>query len=116
MAAAAKAHLDTISDLLATTPTFAGLGRDEIDEFLSLCELVEIPSGATVYDEGDTPDDVYVVVRGRLRASRDEEVVGYISRLEPVGEMGALLGEPRRSTVRAVRDSVVLRIPSSDYL
>jgi NTE family protein len=59
---------------------------------------------------------VYIVASGRLRVTSQGALLGYVGRLEPVGEMGIVAGEPRTATVRAVRDSVVLRIPNDEFL
>ncbi|MFN9956625.1 MAG: cyclic nucleotide-binding domain-containing protein, partial [bacterium] len=50
---------------------------------------------------------MYVVVSGRLRATREEDgetrTVGDIGRGETVGEMALLTGDPRSATVHALR-------------
>ncbi|PYQ18633.1 MAG: hypothetical protein DMF81_24320 [Acidobacteria bacterium] len=58
---------------------------------------------------------MYLLVSGRLRAyveraEGDEIVVGEVGRGEVVGEMALLIDEPRSATVRAVRDSELLKL------
>src|SRR4029078_6741752 len=65
--------------------------------------------------EGDAGDALYVVVSGRLSVvvgttPHDERSIAEIGRGETVGEMALLTGAPRSATVRALRDSVLLRL------
>jgi NTE family protein len=102
--------------ILADTPLLAQLDRDALDGLAPLVERQVLRSGESLYEEGDPPAYFYVVASGRLRVTSQGALVGYVGRLEPVGEMGIVVGEPRTATVRAVRDSVVLRIATEDFL
>jgi NTE family protein len=102
--------------VLAETSLFAAVGEAALDELSSRAERQDLRSGECLYSEGEPPTWFYLVVSGRLRVSSQGALVGYVGRSEPVGEMGVLTGEPRTATVRAVRDSIVLRIANSDFL
>lgn len=71
----------------------------------------ELAAGEVLFREGDSADAMYVVVSGRLRATRQDEgetrTVGDISRGETVGEMALLTGDVRSATVHALRDCVL---------
>ncbi len=78
--------------------------------------MIEVPSGRTVVERGTASDSIYIVATGRLCAVLpDGSIAGTIGRLEPIGEIGALSGEPRVASVHAVRDSLLLRLPG-DHL
>jgi NTE family protein len=102
--------------LIAETPLLGGLDSEALDGLAALAERQVLRSGAALYQEGEPSAYFYVVASGRLRVTSNGALVGYVGRLEPVGEMGVVVGEPRTATVRAVRDSVVLRIPNRDFL
>jgi NTE family protein len=102
--------------ILAQTPPFGGLSEDALDRLASLAERRDLPGGEALYEQGDAPEHVHVVVSGRLWVTSDGSLIGYVGRLEPVGEMGVVMGEPRTSTARAVRDSVLLAIARDDFL
>ena len=51
-----------------------------------------------------------MLLRGRLFAEKDGQLLGEVRPGETVGEIGVIIGEPRNATVRAVRASTVLRI------
>src|SRR5207302_10143075 len=82
----------------------------------SIAEARYLRGGDELYREGDLSEHVYLVVSGRLRVTSNGSLVGYVGRLEPVGEMGVVTGEPRTSTVRAVRDTVVLGVAHTEFL
>jgi NTE family protein len=101
---------------LAATPMFAELGSQVLDGLAERAERVDVRSGEPLYEEGDQAEFFYVVLSGRMRVIAQDRLVGYVGRLEPVGEIAALMGETRSATVRAVRDSVLLRIAREDFL
>jgi lysophospholipid hydrolase len=79
-----------------------------------------LPAGEVLVQEGDAGECMWLVVRGRLRASvrRADGVVhavGEIGAGECVGEMALLSEAPRSATVRAVRDSELLRLPKPTF-
>ena len=100
--------------VLAECPLFARLGPVALDALAARCELVELPSGRTVIEQGTVCESVWIVAAGRLSAVlADGTVAGAIARLEPVGEISALSGEPSVASVHAIRDSLLLRIPAN---
>jgi NTE family protein len=101
--------------ILGQTPVLAGLREDALQELAQLAERRDLRSGEVLYAEEEPADAAYFVASGRLVATTDGRLVGYVGRLEPVGEMGALMGAPRSATVRAIRDSVVLRVDAHAF-
>ncbi|MGH8529581.1 MAG: patatin-like phospholipase family protein [Nevskiales bacterium] len=99
------------SSSLAQTPLFASLGDDALQRLAAIAELHDLHSGQCLYLEGEPPAYFHIVLSGRLRVTSHGVLLGYVSRLEPVGEMGVITGEPRSASVHAVRDSLILRIP-----
>ncbi|MEO7168483.1 MAG: patatin-like phospholipase family protein [Chthoniobacterales bacterium] len=92
------------------------LSEEALDRLRPLLDWdwVERAGGEVLFHEGEPSDSLYIVVSGRLQASvganGESQVVGEIGRGESVGEMGAFTNEPRRATVRALRDSLLARI------
>lgn len=83
-------------------------------------EWVYLNGGETLFRQGDEGDALYVVIRGRLLATIDvpgseQKEVGAITRGEVVGEMAVLTGEPRSLTVRAVRDTALVRFSKAAF-
>jgi len=81
---------------------------------------VHVKSGEVLFRQGDSRQTVYIVVSGRLRVLRQDElgethVLGDMRRGETVGEMALITGEPRTATIVAVRDSVLVSLSRSGY-
>ena len=94
---------------------FGTLDATVLRELETEIDLLNVPGGDTLIRQGDVDDCLYVLLHGRLRALVEHpdlgpEVVGEIARGESVGEMAVLTGAPRSATVRAARDSQVLRL------
>lgn len=88
-----------------------GLDDTTWDRLKAAIRWRDLAAGETLCREGDAADAMYVVVSGRLRATREEDghprTVGEISRGETVGEMALLTGGLRSATVTAMRDCVL---------
>ncbi len=82
----------------------------------TVAEPVRVKAGTDLFALGDASDAAYLVRSGRL-AVLDEAgaTIALVGRGSVVGELGLLTGEPRSATVRAVRDSVVLRTSVDDF-
>lgn len=96
--------------VLAESALFANLTPAALEQLATIAEPQLLHSGARLFAEGDPADFMYIVATGRLRATREGTLLGFIGRLEPIGEVGILSGEKRSATVHAIRDSLLLRI------
>ena len=74
-----------------------------------------LPAGAALFEQGDESDSLYLVQAGRLQAVRGEEVLRELRADEVVGELGVLAGSPRSATVRARRDTTLLRVDAESF-
>ncbi len=79
----------------------------------------ELDAGKYLFRQGDSENDLYVVLSGRLRAINEEKsgitILGDIAEGEPVGELALFTDEPRMAAVLAIRKSVVLKISKAEY-
>ena len=78
-------------------------------------ELMELPDGAVLIHQGESPDDVYVLASGRLRVETVTErgTRMRLRTLRPgvvVGEVAMYSGVPRTADVVAETPSVVLKL------
>jgi len=113
-------HEGSIAQLLAGIDLFSNVGPAALDLLAGHAESVHLPGGETLMREGDPSDALYVLASGRLQAfvgtESEETLVGEIGRGEVIGEMGILADERRSATVRALRDSNLVRIPSDAFI
>lgn len=107
------------ADVLSSTRLFGALTPAELRRIARSFEPVAVAGGTTLLRKGEPADAVYLVVTGRLRAfasgpdgetALDDMVPGDV-----VGELALLTDRPRSATVRAVRDSQLLRLTTSDF-
>ncbi|MCV7146217.1 MFS transporter [Mycobacterium riyadhense] len=102
-------------DPLANLPLFAGLDAVALVELRNSAEHVELEAGSYLFRAGEPADALYVVRSGRLQVLRDDVVVTELGRGEVVGELGLLIAAPRSASVRAVRDSTLVRLTKSQF-
>ncbi|CAM9586959.1 unnamed protein product [Lampetra fluviatilis] len=79
-------------------------------------DWVAVEAGRAVYRQGDKSDSTYIVLSGRLRSviSNDngkKELAGEYGRGDLIGVVEALTYQPRATTVHAVRDSELAKLP-----
>ena len=113
LAAAAVAPRD--GDPLKNLPLFAGLDDATLADLRRGTEEVEVDAGSYLFHEGDAADSLYVVRDGRLQAVQGDVVVRELGRGEVIGELGLLVDAPRSASIRAVRDSRLLRLTKVQF-
>ncbi|HWL44277.1 MAG TPA: Crp/Fnr family transcriptional regulator [Ilumatobacter sp.] len=103
--------------LLAGTSLFADAGPEALAPVARASRERVLVRGDVLFNEGDSPDALYVVVHGRIAIAmaspidRRESVVALMETGDLFGELG-LLDEGRRSALaRALEPSVVLEVP-----
>ncbi|MEO8191684.1 MAG: patatin-like phospholipase family protein [Acidobacteriota bacterium] len=109
-----------VDPLLAACPLFEGLDHDDLASLSLTIERRVLTGGSVLFRQGQRGGSLYIVAHGRLQitvsqSDGSERIVAEIARGESVGEMALLSGDPRSATVRAIRDSLVLRITRADF-
>ncbi|NXD74579.1 PLPL6 esterase, partial [Eolophus roseicapillus] len=79
-------------------------------------DWMAVEAGRALYRQGDKSDCTYLVLNGRLRSviqkgSGKKELVGEYGRADLIGVVEALTRQPRATTVHAVRDSELAKLP-----
>ncbi len=102
--------------VLENVPVLAGLGEELIKSLADSAEIIAVNKGDLVVREHDPGDALYAVVSGRLQAythlkSGSERVFATYCSGDCFGEMPLLSGETHWANVRALNDSVLLKIP-----
>jgi NTE family protein len=99
-------------------PIFAGLSEDLREALSARAELQQVAAGAWLFRAGEPATAMYVVVSGRLEVTIEEPepvVIRVLDRGAAVGELALLTGKPRSASVRARRDSELLRFAREDF-
>src|SRR2546423_11952609 len=104
----------SVLELLSSTGLFNVLDGPTLLQVEHELVRERVHGGDILFHQGDEGDSLYVLIHGRLSVSVTaddgrERVVGEIGRGEVVGEMAVLTGDPRSATVRAIRDSELVK-------
>ncbi len=108
-------------DFLTRVPIFSKLAGGELDALLALTKTRSLAARQEVFHKGDEGDQVFVILRGRLKVlstSEDggEVVFGIVDPGEVVGELALLSGERRTATLTAIEPCELLVIERRDFL
>src|SRR5437879_1704777 len=106
--------------VLNELPLFRGLDYALLREIAHEAQWMSLPGGATLFNAGEPPDALYVVLSGCLGAfspdDRDRRRFwGRIVAGDTVGEMGLISGRPRNAHVVALRDTELARLSSEAF-
>jgi CRP-like cAMP-binding protein len=71
---------------------------------------VEVEAGSIVIAEGAIEEHMYAVVSGRVRVHRGQDTIRILGAGSTVGELAALVPEPRAASVTALEPTTLLRI------
>ena len=102
---------------LTQVALFQGLPAAEQVLLEEQLDAILVSRGVCVVREGDAADALYVVVSGRFAVEIDgnPEPVTEIGQGATIGEIAFFAGGQRTATVRAIRDSVVVRLTRTDF-
>jgi len=107
------AHEET----LARTDFFADAAPDALRRVAASGQELHLIRGDVLFNEGDPPESLYLVLRGRIAIAlanpidRRESVVSLMEENDLFGEMGMLDDGPRSAMARALEPTTVLSIP-----
>ena len=109
-------------DILARTDFFADADGTTLDTLAGAGSERQLIRNDTLFNEGDPPDALYVVTRGRVAIAianpidRRESVVALMEPGDLFGELGMLDDRPRSAMARALEPSAVLAVPYAPVL
>ncbi len=110
-----------LADRLAALPAFAGVPAGSLAAFAALAAPRPLAAGERLLSEGESGAELFVVLEGRLKMSRDLEsgrsvLLALIGPGEAVGVAAALSGEPADAAVEALEPSLCLAVPRQALL
>ncbi len=102
------------SSTLAGVPLLAGADAEALEALAADAHPRRVLAGEWLIREGDDAEDLYVVLRGRLRAvagvDADRRTLRVLGPGAAIGELALLTGSLRSASVQAVRDSTLLQL------
>lgn len=103
-----------MSDLMnsvSSLPLFADLSPGEVDRLLTVFERRTLERGAVLFEAGERPEAVFLLVEGDISVRGVDEEVLLAHPPATIGELSAVTGEDRSLTAVAASDAVVLAAP-----
>ncbi|KAI9476111.1 MAG: hypothetical protein EXX96DRAFT_575823 [Benjaminiella poitrasii] len=81
-------------------------------------EWMQVSAGQIICREGEPSDAIFMVLHGRLRTIHEKkegeiEILGEFGHGDSVGELEVLTGVPTASTLHAIRDTELARMPKT---
>lgn len=107
-------------DVLKSTPGFAGRDESLLESIADHLEMVAVPVGEAVVEEGKRGEDAFLVAEGKIGVfcTVGEDRVERVATLGPGHVFGHVaLADPsvRTATCRALEPAYLLRIPGAAY-
>jgi NTE family protein len=110
---------ENIINLIKNSRIFAPLSEEARKELLLKFSEVTLYQNEYLFNQGDLSDSIYLLTQGKLGAelttsTGETKIIGHIDPGETVGELGALSNEPRSLSIKALKNSVLLKL-STEY-
>ena len=103
------------ADRIGLCPVFSSLSNTELHAISNHFVEVSINTGEQFIKKGEKDPTLYILVEGELEVfttNKNKEVhIAYINPVEPIGEMGYFQDGIRTASVRATKQSELLRAP-----
>ena len=110
--------LPRIADAVHHLSLFAGLTDEQIARLAGACALAEFKPGETIFVEGQSAQQMHVLLDGEAAVSVSESMtpVGVVRRGECLGEVSFLTGAEHSASVKAVTPVETAVLERSDLL
>ena len=102
-------------DLLHSIPLFSRFDRRHLERLGMLTEEVEVDPGKVLIRQGETGDDLMIVVSGQVGVERDGERINQLGPGDFFGEIALLEQGPRTATCTAEAATTVLVVNHRDF-
>ena len=107
-----------MDEVLAQSGLFQGLSDEAVEPVVSRLEMLTLPRGRVVFNEGEPGDSLYIVTAGKIKLSRRapdgrENVLAVMGPSDQFGELSVFDPGPRTATATAVTDVKLARMPQS---
>ncbi|HAE87800.1 TPA: hypothetical protein DCG86_07230 [Candidatus Marinimicrobia bacterium] len=105
-----------VKEFLKDLTFFEGLPNAVVDDLIPYTEVLKLPAGSLLLQEGEKSRDLYFLVSGRIeitmKVNFDENEKIDIYRLKPgeaVGEFSFIDGAPRSASALVDKDAVIIK-------
>jgi predicted acylesterase/phospholipase RssA/CRP-like cAMP-binding protein len=104
-----------IQKIVASTDLFEKLSRSALRDVMSELTHTHVRGGETLFRAEEPGDGMFIVITGRLllysiQPDHTEKMITEIGPGEYVGELELIMDEPRSMTIKAIRDTELLKL------
>ncbi len=101
---------------LSSMDLFQHFTEEELYTFFAEnVEEIRVAADDFLCHEGSPGDDMFILLEGELKISKQTKFITSIKPVEYIGEMALIEAKPRSATVQAVTDSTLLRITRTQF-
>jgi predicted acylesterase/phospholipase RssA/CRP-like cAMP-binding protein len=109
-----------IFHLVKNSQIFASLDDECLHKAIKKLKKVYVRKNKILFHQGDLSDGLYLLVSGRLvgllkTKEKQEKFIGNIEPGQTIGEMGAISHEPRAATIKALQNSILLKLSADQF-
>jgi CRP-like cAMP-binding protein len=95
---------------------FEYTSTEDLSHIAAITEEIEFQQDDTIFNEGELPDSMYMVITGRVRLTRGGEEVMVAGAKDVFGTWALFDDEPRVATAATLENTRVLRIDKEDFI
>jgi CRP-like cAMP-binding protein len=100
---------------LRKVEAFRGVPIDQLAHIAASAREVDFAEGDLLFQEGEPPLSLFVMLEGRVRLVRAGKSFGEATAGEPLGTWSIFGDHPRRATAQVVEDARVLVLDREDF-
>jgi len=94
---------------------FRAVPMDQLAHVAAVAREETFPAGSVLFHEGDPPENLFVLLSGRIRLMRRGRGFGEARAGEPLGTWSLFIDHPRRATAEVLEDSSVLVLDREEF-
>jgi CRP-like cAMP-binding protein len=87
----------------------------DLAHIAAITDEVDFKANKPIFQEGEFPDAMYVVIEGKVSLSRENQEVMVAEQKDAFGTWALFDDEPRVATATSLEDSRVLKIDKEDF-
>ncbi len=109
-----KESLDSeLLNYIQALPFFHNFTESQINEILSVTDVIKVEGNKTIIQEGEIDDPFYILISGQVVVRKGKKVVTTLEKGQCFGEMAYLTGEARNATIATKNECILLKFSST---
>ncbi len=105
----------TKEDRLRNVPLFGDLDKRHLAEIARIADLVEVPAGEVLADQGEIGLQFIMILEGQAKVEKDGKLINRLSANDFFGEIALIANRPRTATVTAETPMSLLAVDRSHF-